>query len=808
MKRPNSLGEGTGCRPMDPAGVDAGALLGRGAIRRAKPASMRGAGWMAACCLSLALAIGCADIATAQTLDLGGVPSGPSIGAKSGARDLSDALAAESTALLAEAQKLAGEARTGLEAKARMRAAASYLLAAGAENPWSESACAVAGFRIAGALRRADEAIDAAVAARRLRPDAPLSQQDAQRAIDALRMLAAAPLSGLRTAAAARADAQGPAVAAAAAELLAPLATVASIVEGSRLESSWPVLSDARSEQPQRVDRAPQASEARAAIAAIAEATRPALESLLGAIEQAEASPSAGDDLGSLVELSAGAAWIDGRIAAGAPWVVPEEALRAALDSIVRDADALAGAIRAKSPEAAAEARSRIAVRAVRLKAAEPLIAWRSDAAAGEQARDRLADAATALVVGADSASARQWRRAAERILACCEAATVLRGDASSTVPRDFREVARQLEREGKIALRSLPGAFAVLAGDPAALSDPSVSAPLDRVTDLAKVRDQLSTMQTWIEKVAALRPAAKTGFTAQLRRLARLQLDPIRRAEAQAALDSLVLQFSQTVPFPFEEELKRGTERAMALTGGRAEALVVAASTARVAWADALARGDFGGVAAQRLDAVARLLACLRDLDGIGAPISRAEGDRLAAWGGWAARRSVLAPATQDLDARALLAVRSLLADPKREAGDAFGRDVAALEKAIPLVRLASRLERTLTPGLRGSPDGLAPMLAPIVDIPGEGAFLGNEWTRLAALSRAMFEAEYARRSGNAALVAEFDAYLAALARDLERVGFGARPAVAPLPGFDGTQPPDGDDRRRSREPPVRSTP
>ncbi|MFM7134906.1 MAG: hypothetical protein ACKO0W_11375, partial [Planctomycetota bacterium] len=590
-------------------------------------------------------------------------------------------------------------------------------------------------------------------------------------------------------------------VADALAGFLAPLVAVAGIVEGGRIEDCWPVLADARVAAPERADRAVSADEVRTAIASVQDAdARAALAALLDAALAAGARATLGDDLGAARSAAEALAWIDGRLAAGAPWSVTEATLRAESARVAADARALAAAVGSRDEAAAAPLRSSIASAAARFEAARLVLAMRADPTQGEQARKRLDAAAEALVAGAPGATERQMRRAAERIAECCNACAAVAGGAAPAAPKDFREVARQIEREAKTAIRGVPAALALLAQDPSKLADPDVSAPIERAMALAADRGKLASMQSWLERVAALRPSAGAGFSAQLRRLARLQLDPIRRASAQAAIASLEIQIAQALPFAYEDELKRGTERARALTDGRAAELADAAGAARIAWADALARGDFGGPAAQRLDRIARLLSRLRDLDSLGAPISRGEGDRLATWGGWAARRSVLAPAAQDLDARAVLAVRSLLAPPSREAEGAFVRDVEALEKAVPLVRFAARLERTVGPLMRGSPEGLLPALAPLVDVPGEGAFLAPEWPRLLALNRALFEAEFARRSGNATLSRALEGYLADLARDLDRAAFGEAPAVTALPGFDGTEDAAATDRALRR--------
>ena len=116
-----------------------------------------------------------------------------------------------------------------------------------------------------------------------------------------------------------------------------------------------------------------------------------------------------------------------------------------------------------------------------------------------------------------------------------------------------------------------------------------------------------------------------------------------------------------------------------MLFRSGLARRVADTAAAVRVAWTDALADGNFGGPASVRLDLVARYCAALRDVAQLSAPITREQGDRLATWGGWAARRALLAPACVDLDARAVLASRSLVAMGASGDAAAFTRFVEA---------------------------------------------------------------------------------------------------------------------------------
>jgi hypothetical protein len=284
--------------------------------------------------------------------------------------------------------------------------------------------------------------------------------------------------------------------------------------------------------------------------------------------------------------------------------------------------------------------------------------------------------------------------------------------------------------------------------------------------------------MQLLIDRIGAIDAKSGRAFVAQMKRTAKVLLDPLKRGEAQAVLATLDAQAATALPFPYEDELKRRTDRALTLTGGRASDVAEAAGRIRAQWAIALSAGNFNGIEAMRLTRTARLCACLRALDQVEEAVNRPRGDRLALWGGWASRRAALAPATQDLIARSVLACQSLLATSQPSSNsdqDAqCERDVAALERAIPLVSLVARIERMLSPALPDSTGMVSAMLAPLVQAPAPDAFLADEWTTLASVDRALFESEYARRKGDVKLREELAAYIAELCREITARTFG----------------------------------
>jgi len=791
------------------------------------------AGVGARCAVALALATG-VTTASAQTLDLDGVRAGPRLPAENGALDLAQALEDERSALEAASAGFRDEARASAHARMRLRQVAVSLLRSGANRPWSESAPTVLGLRVANLLRPADAAIEAAAAGRRLRDGRPLPEIDARKALEAVALLGAAPLDRLH--AAVRGDAADPAkIISELARVLGPLAVIVGIVEEAEPANPWPpdlrTPSGAAAASPRA---SPEASvpaslaldslrarlarlEAGCAQASRDDGCRAALAPIGAIIARAAADPVA--DRALLRGVAAAlrlAEWIASAEATPPPRPIDEATIALVRSRLASAAEAGARALAAEAEErdptdASAPPEERepsmddrdgaghaegsrtlaelVALEAI-VDACDGMLAVRRMQASSDLARKALSEAIAALVAAADrgGASARAAVRAAARIAEACAAAERLERGAAGEAPREYREVVRALDREARIALRALPDAFRNLASEPARATDPGALAPLTRVQTLDADRARIVAMQGLVARIAAVRPRATQAIEGSTRRLARLLLDPIKRSDAQRGFASVEAMAEAAFPLPFEDELLRRSDRAMALTTGQPERVLEIAAEARIAWAEAVARGDLGGEDAVWLDEVARFLGALRDLSALSAPVTRAEADRLASWGGWASRRALIAPATVDLEARAGLAARSLVASAASGDRRDFRRDLAALERGLPLVRLVARLERAIAPALDAVPSTTAAMLAPLVHGPGPDAAFVREWPRLLMLDRALIESEYARRKGTTALRDELALFMAELARDIEVGAFGAAAAIAAVPGFDGS--------------------
>lgn len=790
--------------------------------------------------LAAAAFLGVTTPATAQTLDLDGVRAGPSLPAENGALDLAAALEEERAQLEVATRTLRGEALVSAQARMKLRQIAISLLQSGANRPWTESAPVVLGLRAANLLRSADAAIEAAAAGRRLSDGRPLAADDARRALEALRALGAVPLDRLQGSM--RRDAANPArIVEVLAQTLAPLATVARLVEETETPDPWPALAEAiatgqaAAATRESLDalrarlaavkamRAADSSEGTSGGAAAAQRGVPPvdpalLERLEAVLSRAEADPLLDRTLLHALSSAVRAAeWVASLRSLPLPRPVDESVAARVELEVARALDLLAATpMDAEGAEnAAASHEAGLGDRSAALAdlttletiidACDAMLKLREAQGSSDLSRRALSEAVAALVAATErgASSARSASRAAARISEACLAATRLEHGAASEAPREFREVVRALDREARIAARALADACRELALDPALASDPGALAPLTRVLTLDADRTRIVALHGLTARVGAVRPKALQGVHGATRRLARTLLDPIKRPDAQRGFTAVEGMVEAAFPLPFEDDLLRRTERAMTLTGGEPERVLEVAAQARVAWAEAVGRGDLGGPDAVWLDEVARFFAAMRDLSSIAAPVTRGDADRLALWGGWTARRALVAPATIDLEARAILAARSLVASARSGDRSAFRRDLEVLERAIPLVRLVARLERTVTPLLAGDAATMASMLAPLVHLPRSNAAFVAQWPRLMMLDRALLESEFARRKGVSGMQRDLAAFMSDLARDIEVGAFGAPAAIGAVPGFDGTSA-DGASERRGADAPA----
>lgn len=732
--------------------------------------------------------------AHAQVLDLGGATAGPKLPDATAAAELAKEMSTEATELEGKASGLTGEARAEAESRVRVRRLAALLLELGAARPWQDSAPVVAGSRLVGMLQRTDTLLAAAAAGRSPKDGAPLPQERARRAVEMLEQLSKIQYDRVRAACSASGPALQAQLSTALASTLEPLVELCAIVDGRGLEDAWPLVEDGDLETIRASARADVES-LRARASKLPDAAGgSAVRGALDACVARGSSPTSIGDLRMIGGAVATLEWLDAMRAEKPPRPLPDAAIARAMARVSLALEDLAVRDGRGADAPANRGREQLSAIDAIADAAREMLAMRDDPDMSAAARQALADASAALL-GAELAGDQRARlRVADRILTASAAAERLVAREREEAPRDLKDVARALDRDGRIAVKALPAAFAGLAADPSRASEPDHLSALERVNALDADRTRLARMQFLIDRIGALDAKSGRSFAAQVKRTAKLLLDPLKRDEARATFAALDRQAEAALPFAYEDELKRRSDRALVLTGGRAAEVVEAAGVLRKRWAEALGAGATTGADAERMLRAARLFSCLRDLDQVDEPVTRAKGDRLALWGGWASRRAALSPAAQDLVARAVLACQSLLSAGSPDGDAQFERDVAALERAIPLVTLTARLERTVVPALAEQDDDVAAMLAPLVQSPAPDSFLADEWAALAAVDRALFESEFARRTGDNRTRDALAAYLASMCSEISTRAFGAPIAIGPQGTADRARAADPD--------------
>ncbi|MFM1867028.1 MAG: hypothetical protein RL591_436, partial [Planctomycetota bacterium] len=566
--------------------------------------------------------------AAAQVLDLDGAKAGPTLPAENAATELSKELTTEAAQLERTAAGLTGEARDAALAKARLRRLAALFFELSVAKSWEESGPSVAGIRLAAMLGRVDDLLDATASGRRLKDGMPLPQADAQRAAQQLAELAKLSLDRARAACSAKPREVQRQIADALAETLAPLVELCAIVEESRIEDAWPLVDDGKDVDAVRATtRADIEAMRKAADQLAADAGGPALLAALDACVARGTSASALTDVRLVREALATLEWLAAEKAARPPRPIPDAAIARATARITLALEDLAIRIPAgvsSAPTPSDSARVRLASLEICVQAAHTLLHLREDPDLPQASRQALSDAAAALIGAELAGDERARTRVAKRILEACDAADRLASAEKAEVPRDLKDVARALDRDGRIATKALPAAFAAMAEDPTRAADPENLSALERVLSIDLDRARIARMQLLIDRIGAIDAKSGRAFVAQMKRTAKVLLDPLKRGEAQTTLATLDAQAATALPFPYEDELKRRTDRALTLTGGRASEVAEAAGRIRAQWAIALGAGNFNGIEATRITRTARLCACLRALDQVEESVNR----------------------------------------------------------------------------------------------------------------------------------------------------------------------------------------
>lgn len=733
--------------------------------------------------LSAALALGLAAAASGQraappALRLDPAPPGPSLGEESAALRTASLLRVEIADLERSAPPDDAE-RTVRDARAALRRVAFDLLVRGADGGIATAdVLAMQGFRIADLRRRIDLVL-LGLADGSLRvgdPPRPLGTLDRDRALRLVRRFADGAAGALGNADLSRLEQTDAAIAAA----MAPIVDVLAIAErrpgGDALGSGWPTGADLRGgAQSSAAVPAAEGGSAlceAAALAALPQATRAAAEAACAAGRVEDPLVAAAIRCAARLEQ--------------ATWLSPAE--RDRIDG------ALAAAL-------ADEALLRVAAaRAAILSSGLELLGLRSAAPFDERA---LRAAVTAALLPDPDAPfadrpdrlARQLARIGESL----ELSLRFRREPPPVderdLPRDLRGFRRDFERAylraEETSFRELPR----LVAERDALSDPALLGlvrgqrlALEDLERLAAVRDVL-------DRIGGIRPQAVIGVAARLRTILRWLLEPTRRAEGLDAWLALEGQLRLFVPLPYEAALREETPLAIRLAAGRPRELVERIDLLRAEWADGWAQGIGDGPAARGLHRLWRLLRVMATLDPTveGSSTEAADGRGtallLSRWGAFYVPPAAFAPALLDLDALTRLAVTSALA------GDdaTLERELARLERDLPLARLAGRLFTELEPWIARRPGGPLGLAVPLRTAPDEDAWGLDLRLRLAAVARYARELEHARRNDRRELERPILEHLARLSESiLDSLGAERSPVVAlpelreslPVPG------------------------
>lgn len=428
--------------------------------------------------------------------------------------------------------------------------------------------------------------------------------------------------------------------------------------------------------------------------------------------------------------------------------------LRAELDAIAAEPED-----RARAP--------RIALRRV----AFDLLFRGAGAGAAEQAMPvaglrlfalRTAIDAELLKERADGAAAAQFRSAIDRFAST--AAHGIAPDPSQSDAAALAAVLRPLE-EAIAAAETRPPAIPSTAWptiDAAAARKEPPDAVAATIAPATWSKSELeSATARWTAGIAAAHAPSKRPFEAAARAWSTALRDPARQRATCAAMVALDGELRAFEPGAFERRLRRGDPGARESCAGRADDLLRELDRRRADWARGWIDGR-GTADASR--AMLRAVRTLEVLDALGATAAEASVERrLGAWGGFAPPDEGWRIHPKALNARAVLAVEALVA----RQDDAVDRELAQLDRDLPLVLVADGLARALDPWVAGR-SGIGPRLVAVRDVPAPGAYLGDRRGELMLLSRLLIEEQRARTRHDAATAEELRGSAAAIASSL----------------------------------------
>ena len=338
-----------------------------------------------------------------------------------------------------------------------------------------------------------------------------------------------------------------------------------------------------------------------------------------------------------------------------------------------------------------------------------------------------------------DGAATERFRDALARFAAA--AAHGLPADPSQPDPEPALAAALRPLEEAIAAAETRPPAipstaWPTLAADGAAVP---VAAAAAQGPERWSKEETDAALARWSAAIGSAHAPSRRQFEAASRSWVTALRDAKRQPQAGAAMTAFDAELRAFGPGSLERRLRREDPAAREACGGRADDLLKALDRRRADWARGWADGR-GSTDASR--AMLRAVRTLEAIDALSSNAAEASAERrLGAWGGFAPPDEGWRIHPKALTARLVLAVEALIAGQD----GAVDRELAILDRDLPLVLLADGLARTLDPWLAGRP-GLGPRLVAVRDAPAGGASLGKRRAELMLLSRLLIEEERSR--------------------------------------------------------------
>ena len=312
---------------------------------------------------------------------------------------------------------------------------------------------------------------------------------------------------------------------------------------------------------------------------------------------------------------------------------------------------------------------------------------------------------------------------------ALAAADTCITFDAQTLRP-DLRAAAADIRtrmlREGIAVAQALPG---LVTG-----AEPATAAPMQSLTAAAADLSRIGSIPAWIDAVSAARGASRSAFEGASRQWVTGLRDPARREGVRRSMDAFASEVPFAKPSDFELRVRRQDPAALAACAGRPTDLLRELDARRSAWAAAWSNGR------GTPDASLAMLRAVRVTELLGAMsvLTKEEGveRRLGTWGGLATSGRGWSLHPKALAARSALALESLIASKDAD----VDADLAALERDLPLMIIASRLSERLDPWIARR-TGVGPALVAARDAPGSASYLGSMRSEWMQLSRCMLE-------------------------------------------------------------------